>query len=163
MAATWIFNKKPSLIGTCIGAVVGLVAITPASGFVDNSAALAIGFIAGLASYLVVSWRVRTHIDDTLDVFACHGVGGIVGAILTGVFASLAVNPAGANGLLLGNPALVGKQVIAVLAVGAYAFVMTTIILKLLGLVMEIREKEEHEEIGMDLAQIGEKAYAWVD
>ncbi|MBU0586837.1 ammonia channel protein, partial [Candidatus Micrarchaeota archaeon] len=156
---TWFFNKKPSLVGTCIGAVVGLVAITPASGFVDNSSAIAIGVIAGIASYMVVSWRVKSHIDDTLDVFACHGVGGIIGAILTGVFASTIVNPLGADGLLMGNAGLVLKQLVAVIAVGAYAFIATVIILKLLNLVMEIREKEEHEEIGLDLAQLGEKAF----
>ncbi len=162
MAATWFFNKKPSLIGVCIGAVVGLVAITPASGFVDNMAAIVIGVVAGLASYFVVSWRVKSHVDDTLDVFACHGIGGITGAILTGVFASTLINPAGANGLLYGNPELVVKQVIAVIAVAAYAFIMTTVILKLLALVMEIRVKKEHEEIGLDMAQIGESAYAWL-
>ena len=156
MAATWYFNKKPSLIGTCIGAVVGLVAITPASGFVDNSAAIAIGAIAGLASYAVVSWRIRSHIDDTLDVFACHGVGGIAGALLTGVFATLAVNPAGANGLLYGGADLLAKQAIAVVAVALYAFVVTVLILKALGLFMEVRERAEHEDLGLDLAQLGE-------
>ncbi|MBI4399537.1 ammonium transporter [Candidatus Micrarchaeota archaeon] len=160
MALTWIINRKPSLIGMCIGAVVGLVAITPASGFVDNTAAIIIGLVAGVASYLVVSWRIRSHIDDTLDVFACHGVGGITGAVLTGVFASTLINPAGANGLLMGNAEQVWKQVIAVVAVALYSFLMTSIILKVIGAIMEIREKEEHEEIGLDLAQLGEKAYS---
>ncbi|MEM4389529.1 MAG: ammonium transporter [Candidatus Micrarchaeia archaeon] len=160
MVATWVVNRRPSLVGMCIGAVVGLVAITPASGFVDNNAAIVIGIAAGLASYLVVSWRVRSHIDDTLDVFACHGIGGVTGALLTGVFASVAINAAGANGLLFGNPELLVKQAIAVASVAIYSFAATVVILKAIGLVMEIRESEEAEKIGLDLAQLGEVARA---
>ncbi|MEM3399581.1 MAG: ammonium transporter [Candidatus Micrarchaeia archaeon] len=161
MVLTWVFNRKPSLVGSCIGAVVGLVAITPASGFVDNTAAILIGIVAGTASYIVVSWRVRSHIDDTLDVFACHGVGGVTGALLTGVFASMAVNPAGADGLINGNASLLLKQALAVCSVAAYSFVTTVVILKLIGIVMEIREREEYEEIGLDLAQLGERAFSY--
>ncbi|VVB66009.1 Putative ammonium transporter [Candidatus Gugararchaeum adminiculabundum] len=159
MCATWFFNKRPSLVGMCVGAVVGLVAITPASGFIDNLSAIAIGIIAGLLSFAVVSWRIGSHIDDTLDVFAAHGVGGITGAILTGVFASTAVNPAGANGLIYGNAHLVLNQIFAVFAVALYAFIITAVILKGLGLFMNVREDRESQEKGLDLAQLGETAY----
>src|SRR5690606_39248003 len=125
-------GKKPSAMGTCIGAVVGLVAITPAAGFVTIPHSLAIGVIASLVSNIIVDWRTRTSIDDTLDVFPCHGVGGMVGMLLTGVFASKAINPdvVTVNGLIFGEIRLFAVQSLALVCVSIFAFFGSWLLLK---------------------------------
>ena len=160
MVYDWVMKGKPTATGIAIGAVCGLVAITPASGFVDVPAAIVIGMIAGLVSNMVASWRMeRTALDDTLDVFACHGVSGIWGALATGIFAQLAINPAGANGLLYGNPSLMVAQVIAIIVSAAWAFIGSFILLKIINRVMGLRVDPKHEDMGLDMGTHGEKAY----
>jgi Amt family ammonium transporter len=161
---TWIFfdmlrGKKPSAMGTCIGAVVGLVAITPAAGFVSIPHSLAIGIISAVISNLVVEWRTRTSIDDTLDVFPCHGVGGMVGMLLTGVFAHVNVNAGNTtgNGLFFGETHLFFVQCIALVAVSVYAFFGSLLLLKITDMITPLRVSAEDEEIGLDISQHGER------
>jgi len=163
-AFAWIIfdairGKKPSAMGTCIGAVVGLVAITPAAGFVTIPHALAIGIISSIISNLMVELRTkRTTIDDTLDVFPCHGVGGIVGMVLTGVFASKGVNPNIAeNGLIYGETGLFNAHMIALVGVSLFAFFGTLLLLKITDLITPLRVTEEEEAEGLDMSQHGEK------
>ncbi|MBI4287548.1 MAG: ammonium transporter [Chloroflexi bacterium] len=163
-AVTWmlmslVFGNKPSVLGMASGAVVGLGAITPASGYVVPGAAIAIGAGAGVFCFLAVRLRSRSRIDDSLDVWGCHGVGGTWGMLATGLFASKAVNPAGADGLFYGNPMQLWIQFVAVAVVWAFAFGLTWIILKVLDATMGLRVKEHEEEIGLDLSQHGEAAY----
>jgi Amt family ammonium transporter len=159
MVLSWAEHKKPSAVATATGAVCGLVAITPASGFVGPVASIAIGIIAGVVTYLMILFRSkRTKIDDTLDVWAGHGMGGVVGAILTGVFAEKAINSAGSNGLLFGNPGQLGVQILAVLVTVVYSFVLTYIILKILS-PLGLRVPEEDEAQGLDIAVHGEEGY----
>jgi Amt family ammonium transporter len=160
MAVSWVHNKKPSTMGIVTGAVCGLVAITPASGFVSVMASIAIGGLAGIICYMaVVVMKTRTKIDDALDVLACHGVGGITGALLTGIFADKLINGAGADGLLAGDPSLLVVQLVAVLATMLYAFIGTVLILKVIDLTLGLRVRKEEEVIGLDLTQHGEEAY----
>ena len=161
---TWIFfdmlrNKKPSAMGTCIGAVVGLVAITPAAGYVSIPHSLAIGIISALVSNLVVEWRTRTSIDDTLDVFPCHGVGGMVGMLLTGVFAHQNVNPANTtgNGLFFGETHLFFVQCIALVAASIFSFFGSLLLLKITDMISPLRVSKEEELVGLDISQHGEK------
>ncbi|PRY10016.1 Amt family ammonium transporter [Pontibacter ummariensis] len=165
-ALAWVFfdalrGRKPSAMGTCIGAVVGLVAITPAAGFVTIPHSLAIGVIAAIISNLVVEWRTRTTLDDTLDVFPCHGVGGMVGMLLTGVFASQAVNPAieVGNGLIYGETALFLIHVGALVGVSVFAFGGAWVLLKVTDMITPLRVSQEEEIIGLDLSQHGETQY----
>lgn len=159
MVLSWAENKKPSAMATATGAVIGLVAITPASGFVGPMASIAIGVIAGIVTYLMLMLRSkRTRIDDTLDVWAAHGMGGLVGALLTGVFAETAINSAGHDGALFGNPGQLGIQALAVLVSLSYSFVVTFILLKLLT-PMKLRVSSEEEAEGLDLAVHGEEGY----
>ena len=162
-ALGWIFfdaakGRKPSAMGTCIGAVVGLVAITPAAGFVTIPHSLLIGFISSIISNLVVEWRTRTSIDDTLDVFPCHGVGGMVGMILTGVFASQAINPANTtgNGLIFGETRLFFVQSIALVGASVFAFFGSLLLLKLTDMISPLRVSEDEERVGLDISQHGE-------
>lgn len=150
---------QATAVGAATGAVVGLVAITPAAGYVSPLAAIVIGAAGACASYAAIQLRNRTRIDDALDVFACHGIAGIVGALLTGVFAQRAINPAGADGLLAGNPRLLGVQAIAVLCTIAFAGTMTAIVLKGLALVTALRAAVPNELRGIDLTEHGEHAY----
>jgi ammonium transporter, Amt family len=161
---TWIFfdmlrGRKPSAMGTCIGAVVGLVAITPAAGFVTVPHSLAIGIISAVVSNLVVEWRTRTSIDDTLDVFPCHGVGGMVGMLLTGVFASTNVNPANTTGegLFFGETKLFLIQFFAMIVVSIFAFFGSLLLLKITDMISPLRVSKEDEVIGLDVSQHGEK------
>ncbi len=160
VALSWAENRKPSAMAAAIGAVCGLVAITPASGYVGPVAAIAIGILGGAVTYLAVYFRSRRiRIDDSLDVWAGHGIGGLTGAILTGVFAEKAINAAGNNGLLFGDPHQLWVQIIAVAAVGVYSFVATWIILKVIAIYVPLRVESHEEEAGLDLAVHGEPAY----
>ncbi len=161
MSTEWLTKKKPSAVGMAVGGVCGLVAITPGSGYVSVSAAIVTGLVAGVLSNLVSNWRVaRTRIDDALDVFACHGVGGIWGSIATGLFAAEQINPNGADGLLYGNPSLLSTQFIALVAVAAFAFAGSYLLLKLINIFTPLRVGPEEEEIGLDLSQHGEEAFS---
>ncbi len=158
-ALTWMFlswmHRKPSVLGIATGAVAGLVAITPAAGFVTPLSSIAIGIGAGIFCYYALLFRTRRNIDESLDVWAVHGIGGTWGAIATGIFASV-----GAAGLLAGNPSQVVTQIIAVAATWVYAFVITYILAKLIDSTMGLRVKEEEEDVGLDISQHGETAYA---
>jgi Amt family ammonium transporter len=151
-------GRKPSAMGTCIGMVVGLVAITPAAGFVTIPHSIIIGLVSSIVSNLVVELRTRTSIDDTLDVFPCHGVGGILGMILTGVFANSNVNGAvTTNGLAFGESGLFLVQAGAMVGVSVFAFVGTWLLLKLTDLITPLRVSEPDEALGLDQSQHGEK------
>ena len=159
---SWMFfdvlrGKKPSVVGFCIGAVVGLVAITPGAGFVAIPQSIFIGVFAAVVSNLVVHFKTKTSIDDTLDVFPCHGVGGMVGMLLTGVFATTAVNSAGAMGWANGNPEFFLKQLKAMGAAVAYSFVFSFIIFKFINAVVPMRVSDREEEEGLDASQHNEK------
>jgi len=162
-AFAWIIfdalrGKKPSAMGTSIGAVVGLVAITPAAGFVSLPHALVIGVVAAIISNMMVEWRTKTGIDDTLDVFPCHGVGGMVGMLLTGVFANQAINTANAtgNGLFFGETKLFTTHVLVLLGVIVFVLVMSFILLKITDLITPLRASEDEELEGLDRSQHGE-------
>ena len=159
MTVSWLHKGAPSVLGASAGAVAGLVAITPASGYVDVSAAIVIGLGAGTICYLGIQLTKRLRVDDALDVFGVHGVGGAWGAIATGLFASSAVNSAAANGLINGNPAQLGIQLVAVAVVVAYAGVMTFVILKVINLFVALRVPEQDEVLGLDASQHREAAY----
>jgi Amt family ammonium transporter len=146
-------------VGAATGIVVGLVAITPAAGFVSPTSALLLGAIAALPSYFVIVYRSRTRLDDSLDVFAGHGVGGLTGALLTGVFAAKVWNSAGNDGLLAGNAAQLGLQALGAGTSLLYAGLMTFVILKVMGLVVALRPDTRTEGLGMDVTQHGEEAY----
>jgi Amt family ammonium transporter len=149
---------KPTAVGCATAIVVGLVAITPAAGFVGPMSAIALGAVAAFPSYFGLVLRARTSLDDSLDVVAAHGVGGTVGALLTGVFAEKALNGV-ADGVLFGNPAQLGIQAVAVLASIAYSGTMTFVLLKLIGAVLPLRADAGDESTGMDVTQHGEEAY----
>ena len=154
---SWLHKGTPSVVGAVAGGVAGLVAITPASGYVDASAAIIIGFAAGAVCYSAILLRERLKIDDALDVWAVHGVGGTLGAILTGVFAVAAVG--GASGLIDGNPGQVGTQLVAVAATWIYSGIATFIILKVVDFFVGLRVDEAEEEAGLDSSQHGEVAW----
>jgi Amt family ammonium transporter len=160
----WFVTKKPTVLGAATGAVAGLVAITPAAGFVTPMGAIAIGIAVAIVCYLAVAViKGKLGYDDSLDAFGVHGVGGTVGALLTGVFASKMVNSAGVDGGIFGNWKQVGTQAIAVAAVIAYAAIATLIIAKVLDWIMGLRVKEEDEAIGLDNTQHKESAYTLID
>ncbi len=154
------YHKRPSVLGAATGGVVGLVAITPASGFVTPLAAIVIGAVGAVISYYAMLFRSKQPVDDSLDVWACHGLGGTWGAIATGFFATVAVNSAGANGLFYGNPGQVVTQIIAVAVVWVYAFVMTVILAKVVDATVGLRVRDEEESVGLDISQHAEKAYS---
>jgi Amt family ammonium transporter len=160
VAWSWALTGKPSVVGAAAGAVAGLVAITPASGFVDAMPALAIGAGAGTLCYLAVRLRVMVGLDDSLDVVGVHGVGGAWGALATGIFAATAVNPLG-SGLIDGNGSQVGEQLLAIGATMAYSFIVTLVILKVLDLVMGLRVSDDEEQVGVDVSQHGERGYVF--
>lgn len=159
MFLTWMDNK-PSVLGVVTGAVVGLVAITPAAGFVTPLAALVIGGLAAPIGYYAMRFRQRRNLDESLDVWACHGMGGAWGALATGLFATKAVNEAGANGLFYGNPGQFLVQLAAVVAVIVFAFSVTFVTAKLLDRLIGLRVSENEEEVGLDISEHGERAYA---
>jgi Amt family ammonium transporter len=157
---SWIFSGKPSVVGAAAGAVAGLVAITPASGFVTPMASLIIGGGAGALCYFAVRLRARIGLDDSLDVVGVHGVGGTWGALATGLFATVAVSGIeGTDGLFYGDAGQFVTQLIAVGITIGYSFVLTFVILKVLDVVMGLRVSEEEEVLGLDASQHGERAY----
>jgi Amt family ammonium transporter len=165
-ALTWMMlgwiNRRPSVLGAATGAIVGLAAITPAAGFVQPWAAIPIGAIAAVLSYYVMIWRNKANkIDESLDVFACHGIGGAWGLLATGIFATAAVNSAG-SGLIDGNARQILIQLAAIATVIVYSFGVSWVLAKLLKVTMGLRVKEEEEVVGLDVSQHGERAYGGV-
>jgi Amt family ammonium transporter len=163
-AATWIAierlrGKPPTMLGFVSGLVAGLVAITPACGYVGLGASMVIGAASAMVCYAAIALKHRLRYDDTLDAFGIHGVGGLLGALLTGVFASKVLNPGGADGLLYGDAGQLGKQLIAVAAVAAFSAVMTYVLLKVTDRLVGLRVTDEEERVGLDEAQHGEQGY----
>jgi len=151
-------GKKPSAMGTCIGVVVGLVAITPAAGFVTIPHAIVIGAVAAVACCLLIEWRTKSNIDDTLDVFPSHGVGGMIGMLLTGVFAHAAINPAvESNGLYYGEYSLFLAHLLGLIGASIFILLMAFLLLKITDWITPLRVDEAEEELGLDLSQHGEK------
>ena len=161
MTAEWAYRGNPTVLGAASGAVAGLVAITPASGFVGPVSAILIGLAAGAVCYFAINLKTRLGYDDSLDVVGVHGVGGTWGALATGLFASKAINSAGNNGLFFGNPSLIAIQGISVVSACVYSFTVTWVLLKVLDRTMGLRVSEEHEETGLDLTQHGESGYSF--
>ena len=163
-AVVWMFlswrDNKPSVLGIVTGAVVGLVAITPASGFVTPLSALVIGAVAAPVSYYSIRLRQKWDLDESLDVWACHGMGATWGALATGLFATKLVNPAGTDGLFYGNPGQFVVQAVATLAAIVFAFAMTYGITNLINKFVGLRVTENEEEVGLDISEHGERAYA---
>jgi len=159
MFSEWAMRGKPTVLGAASGAVAGLVAITPASGFVTPMASIIIGAVAGFLCYNACNLKTKLGYDDSLDVVGVHGVGGTWGALATGLFATKTINDAGGDGLFWGNPAQMGAQVVAILASWVLAFFGTLIILKILDATMGLRVPDEDEVAGLDLSQHSETAY----
>ena len=160
----WIFNEKPTMLGCATGAVAGLVAITPAAGFVSALSAIVIGVFVSIFCFMAVSWiKPKFGYDDALDVFGVHCVGGIWGALATGLFASKAINSDGANGLFFGNPKQFLIQLVAVLVTVGYSFVASYIIYKVVDLIIKVRVPEKDETLGLDLTQHHENAYTVIE
>jgi ammonium transporter, Amt family len=151
-------SGKPTAVGAATAIVVGLVAITPAAGFISPINAIFLGAIAAVPSYFALSIRAKTSLDDSLDVVAAHGVGGTVGALLTGVFAEKSINGL-FDGAIAGNPGQVMIQATAVLTAIVYSGVMSFVLLKLIGLVIPLRATSDDESVGLDISQHGEEAY----
>jgi len=159
MFTEWASRGKPTVLGAASGAVAGLVAITPAAGFVTPMASIVIGVVAGIICYTACNLKSKLGYDDSLDVVGVHGVGGTWGALATGVFATKLVNDAGGDGLLYGNPKQLWIQFVAVLVTWILGFVMTVVILKVLDGIMGLRVSDEDEMAGLDLSQHSETAY----
>ena len=160
MITDWVRKGKPSAVGISVGAVCALATITPASGYVGPMPSIIIGAAAGVLCNYVAGWRARSRLDDSLDVFACHGAGGIWGTIATGLFASAAINSAGPNGLFFGNPMQVGIQAFAALVVALFAFGGSYALLKIINIFTPVRVSAKEEDAGLDITQHGEEAYA---
>jgi Amt family ammonium transporter len=163
-AVVWMFltwrRNRPSVLGIVTGAVVGLVAITPAAGFVTPLSAMLIGAVAAPLSFFAIGFRERRHLDESLDVWACHGVAGTWGALATGLFATTTVNSAGADGLFYGNPAQFGVQAATVVVTVLFAFAVTFVLTRLLSGTWGLSVSEQEEEVGLDISEHGERAYA---
>jgi ammonium transporter, Amt family len=159
VAVEWWQRGRPTMLGFASGIVAGLVAVTPAAGYVDVAAAAIIGLLAGVVCYGAVLVKEKLHYDDSLDAFGVHGVGGILGALLTGVFAQKALNAGGNDGLLYGRPEQLGWQLVGVLAAAAYSAILTYVILKVLDKVMGLRVTRDEEREGLDATQHGESGY----
>jgi Amt family ammonium transporter len=156
----WLINKKPTMLGAISGAVAGLVAITPAAGFVTPASAILIGFLGGSICYWGVFWvKEKFGYDDALDAFGLHGIGGTWGGIATGLFATKSVNAAGADGLFYGDPSLVLKQLIAIVATYLFVGIVSYIIIKVVKVFVPVRANEHEESLGLDITLHGEKAY----
>ncbi|WP_153726642.1 ammonium transporter [Heliorestis convoluta] len=163
IAYEWIRQGKPTMLGAVSGAIAGLVAITPAAGFVTPLAAIPMGFISGVICYYAILMKNRLGYDDSLDAFGIHGVGGTWGALATGLFATTMVNADGADGLFYGNPELVVIQIIAVIATFIFAGVGTFLIYHLVNSIVKMRVSAEDEEVGLDVSQHGEEAYGFLN
>ncbi len=161
MILGWIY-RRPSVLGIATGAVAGLAAVTPGAGFIPPLAGIPIGIVAAIICYYCMVFRAKGNIDESLDVWAVHGMGGIWGTFAVGIFASVAVNVAGANGAIHGNPMLLAKQLAGIAAVGAFAFAVTWILGKLVDITIGLRVKEEEEVVGLDISQHGERAYGGI-
>jgi Amt family ammonium transporter len=163
-AVVWMFlawnDKKPSVLGIVTGAVVGLVAITPAAGFVTPLASIVIGGVAAPISYYAIKFIHSHHIDESLDVFGCHGLAGVWGALATGLFATTSVNSGGFDGLFYGNPNQLVVQLVATVAAAAFAFVVTFLLAKILDAVFGLSVSDKAEEVGLDISEHGERAYS---
>lgn len=160
MLVEWWRKGKPSAVGIAIGAVAGLVAITPAAGFVNTQAAILIGLVGGVVSFTVANWHtLRERLDDSLDVFACHGAGSIWGVLATGLFASTLINPDGPNGLFYGNPHQFLLEILGIVVVGTVSFVGAFLLLKLTNIITPLRVSADEEEKGLDISQHGEESY----
>ncbi len=159
MTISWWRSGKPSIIGAATGGVVGLAAVTPAAGYIGPMSAIIIGLGAGIFCYMALQLRAKLKLDDSLDVWGCHGIGGIWGTLAAGLFASTAINKGGADGLFFGNPGQLGVQLLAIGVSMVWAFGMTFLILKILDWPMGLRVNKQEEEMGLDMAQHGEVAY----
>ncbi|MFZ0830480.1 MAG: ammonium transporter [Thermoplasmata archaeon] len=159
MVVEWWQKGRPSAVGMCVGTVCGLAAVTPASGFVGPLGSIVIGAVAAIVCYSVANWRARTRLDDSLDVFAAHGVGGMWGTLATGLFASTAINAAGHNGLVFGNVHTVLVQLVGIAVVASFCFVGSYLLLRAINYFMPLRAGPEAERKGLDLAEFGESAY----
>jgi Amt family ammonium transporter len=160
MFCEWIITGRPTVLGAATGAVAGLVSITPAAGFVSPASSIIVGIGGGVFCYLAVNLKTKLGYDDALDVVGVHGIGGTWGALATGLFASLAVNPAGRNGLFFGNPKQFLIQLIAVVATWVFVLIGTLVILSILRAAMGLRVTEEEEQLGLDLSQHNETSYS---
>ena len=159
LAVDWMASRKPKFIGLLTGAVAGLATVTPAAGYVSPTSAVVIGIVSGVVCYYAVAWKNRAGLDDALDVWGVHGVGGALGIVLLGMFATTAFNPLSTNGLFSGNPAFFWKQCAAVVLSSIWAFVFTYVMLWLINKVTPVRVSAAEEETGLDEALHGEKAY----
>jgi Amt family ammonium transporter len=159
-AVEWMHRGKPTVLGVASGAVAGLATVTPASGYIGSMSAMIVGLMAGAACYAAIVWKGRFGYDDSLDVVGIHGVGGVIGILSTGLFASKAVNPAGADGLFYGNAGLFGVQVLVVASTITFACIGTFVILKLVDAMTGLRITTEEEATGLDLSQHNERAYS---
>ncbi|HSH13231.1 MAG TPA: ammonium transporter [Desulfurivibrionaceae bacterium] len=155
----WVKSGRPTTLGAASGAIAGLATITPAAGFVSPNSAIIIGLLAGACCYLAVSLKNRLGFDDSLDVIGIHGLGGLIGTVCLGIFAAKAVNPAGADGLLAGNPGFLTTQLFGIAVVGIYAFVISWILLKAINSTMGLRMSRDNEVLGLDQAEHSEAAY----
>lgn len=159
LVVEWMRDRKPKLVGLLTGSIAGLATITPCAGFVPVWAAPIIGIVAGLVCYVAVQFKNKMKWDDALDVWGVHGMGGVIGTILLGVFASTAINPAGADGLIFGNHSFFFKEVVAVVGAAAYAFIFTYVMLILINFITPVRVSAEAEVLGIDVTEHGERAY----
>jgi Amt family ammonium transporter len=161
MVLGWIY-RRPSALGAATGAIAGLAAVTPAAGFIHPLVGILIGIVASLIGYYCILWRTKRGIDESLDVWAVHGMGGLWGVIATGIFASVAINSGGADGLLWGGSLQFAKQIAGVAAVAAFAFAATWGLGKLVDITIGLRVKEDEEVVGLDISQHGERAYGGI-
>lgn len=156
----WIHRGKPTMFGAATGSIAGLATITPASGFVSPMSALIIGLAAGAVCYVALNMKTKIGYDDSLDAFGVHGIGGILGTVATGLFASTLINPAGGNGLLFGSHQLLASQMTALTVTAVYSFVVTVILLKVIDKFIGLRIDQESEQHGLDISQHGESGYS---
>ncbi len=159
LLVAWINEKKPKFLGLLTGAVAGLATVTPAAGYVSPTTAVIIGVVAGVVCYYAVEMKNKLQWDDALDVWGVHGVGGFLGIVMLGIFATKQFNPAGADGLLAGNPTFLLKEVVAVTFSSVWAFVFTYGMLRIIDMFTTVKVDEMSEEIGLDESIHGEHAY----
>ena len=158
----WVFEKKPKFLGLLTGAVAGLATITPAAGFVTPTSAAVIGTLAGVVCYFAISLRTRMKLDDALDVWGVHGVGGFLGILCLGLLADASVNAAGVNGLFLGNASFFVKELVAVVLSSVYAFFISYVMLWVINRITPVKVSRQDEETGLDAALHGESAYEMI-